>query len=300
MVTRGSVRVCYIVALASCGRIGFDPLATTDAAPCLPSITLAPPPTTPFGPPMVITELSSPDFDDDPTLTGDELEIVFQSARGGTNRLWHATRANRADPFDPPQPLAELDGFAANTPELSRDGLRLRFAAPAVAGGTDDIYLATRADRASAWGTPMRVDALSTPSSETGAAEFLDAAGVVFFSNRAGGNTMGDLWEEFDDTCTGFRTAVLTGGFPTGAVKANPWMRDDGLAVAFVMDGPSGASDVFVAIRPTVGEPFDVPIELTAVDSTNVDDDPWLDDAMDHIYFMSARTLDGEIYYATR
>ena len=40
--------------------------------------------------------------------------------------------------------------------------------------------------------------------------------------------------------------------------------------------------------------------DLTAVDSTNVDDDPWLDSAMDHIYFMSARTLDGEMYFATR
>lgn len=281
----------------ACGRIGFAPQleAAPDASPCaLPDLDLGPPPATPFSAPTLIAELESAAFDDDPTLPADELEIIFESARSGTSRLWRATRTSSTSPWSAPTPISELDGMSANTPELSRDGLRLRFS---VSG---DLHLTTRADRASAWDTPIQVSELNTLDSETSAVEFLGGAGIVFGSNRPGGNTSGDLWEALRDPADCARSSLRVLPGLDGSVKANPWMREDGLVVVYPGTGATGASDLLTARRESLDAPFGATVELTTLDSTSVDDDPWLNDAMTSIYFMSARTGDAALYHASR
>ena len=279
-----------LLVCASCGRIGIDP--------CVPSIELPPPPTGPFGQPVLLVTLSSTDYEDDPTLTGDELEIVFQSGRGAAIRLWHSVRASRTDPWPTPTPLVELDAYEPNTPELSRDGLRMRFSS--AIDGNFDLYLTTRPDRASAWGTPVHLAALASPQEDSGAVELLDGHGLVFFSARAGGSAAGDLWEALDN-CAGLGPATpLTGEIETPLFKANAWMRDDGLTLVYTTEGSTGAGDLHMATRTEVGGPFGAPIELTSLSSTGVDDDAWLNDAMDTIYFASTRDLDGGLYSAVR
>jgi len=287
-----------LLLLVACGRINFDP--TNESACSRPSITLPAPPTTMFGAPIALSTLNSIDSDDDPTLTDDQLEIIFQSGRGGQNRLWHSIRASTIDPWPAPTPITELDGIATNTPELSRDGLRLRFALPGIAG-PEDLYEVSRPDRASPWGNLKPLEGLETDAAETGAAEFLDGHGLVFYSSRPGGTAAEDLWEAYDDSCTGFFDPTpLAGGVATGVPKGNPWMRNDGLVVAYNSDGTLGNGDFFIASRSVVGGPFDTPVELVSVSSTNVDDDPWLDDAMQSIYFASARAGSQDLYYASR
>ena len=93
--------------MAACGRLGFDPAGSAgdaagpgsaDATAMADAAPDAPPPTGPFGLAAPITELNSGD-DDDPTLTADMLEIVFDSGRTGGGAkgggdLWTATRAS--------------------------------------------------------------------------------------------------------------------------------------------------------------------------------------------------------------
>jgi len=287
------MRLAAVMLVGACGRIDFDPLTPVDA-PCTPTITLPAPPTSPFNAPTLLATLNSPtDFDDDPTLTGDQLEIVFQSARGGMNRLWRSVRATANDPWPAPAPITELDAFTPNTPELSRDGLRMRFSAPGPIGG-EDLYLVTRPDRASPWGAPVHLAELSSTDTDSGAVEFLDGYGLVLF--RAG-----DLLETVNDACAGFPAPMpLTGAVQTGAVKANPWMRNDGLIVVYPTMGTTGVSDLHIATRDRVGGPFVTLSELTTLNSNNVDDDPWVADDLRVIYFMSARTGNSELYMATR
>ena len=277
--------------LAGCGRLHFDP--HDDAAACpRPMLDFGPPPTQPFNAPVVVAELTSTGGEDDPTLTGDELEIYFQSTRGGSSRIWRSVRATKTAPWPTPEPVSELDGSPWNTPELSRDGLRMTLELNA------DIYITSRADRTSPWRSPVLVQELTTTSNESGAVEFLSGTGIALASDRPGGNSLGDVWETFRDPvdCTLTTARVAAGVAPT----TNVWMRDDGLVLVFPGPGATGAGDLGFATRASLDGSFGPYVELTTLNSGGVDDDPWLDDAMTSIYFMSARTGQVLIYHATR
>jgi hypothetical protein len=103
-----------------------------------------------FGGLEPIEELNGPDQESSVAISADELEVVFASDRaGGTGKLdlWHATRATRADRFDAPVALAELDSPEDDSrPSLSADGRTLYYNyAAAEEGGEDaDIWAATR------------------------------------------------------------------------------------------------------------------------------------------------------------
>src|SRR5690606_7577524 len=66
-----------------CGRLGYDPLAVSDAAAADAAGPDATPPLGPFGPRESIDELNHIDGADDCALTGDMLEIFFNSDRPG-------------------------------------------------------------------------------------------------------------------------------------------------------------------------------------------------------------------------
>ncbi|HSI04259.1 MAG: hypothetical protein ACAI38_22605 [Myxococcota bacterium] len=276
------------VLLVACGRTALLD-ARTEELCTPPVIDLGVVPSQQFGPATLITELAAPGGDDDPTLTGDMLEIFFESQRSGTSRIWHATRDTADDAWDPPTPVSEFDGLGANTPEVSRDGLRLRFATtlPSVQA---DLYEATRPDRASSWSNPVRLDRLDTAFGETGCAEFLDGYGVVFFSNRSGSN---QLWQALREasSCTDFDVSTTT---MLGVAGANPWMRNDGLTLAY-SDG-----DLYVVTRAALNDAFGTPQPLSSLNSGANDDDPWMNDDMTRIFFTSVVTGDPELYTATR
>src|SRR5262245_28394490 len=66
----------------------------------------------PFGTPTLVSNLSDPSYDDDPTLTADLLEIYFNSLRAGGPGLgdvWKATRASPTFPFGTPVPVTQLN-----------------------------------------------------------------------------------------------------------------------------------------------------------------------------------------------
>jgi hypothetical protein len=95
-----------------------------------------------FGPPQVIDELSGT-FSQDccPTLTEDELVIVFGSRRAGpSSDLFYATRASSADPFSSPRPLPGANDAAIEEkdPFVTADGCTLYFATESPP--TADLY----------------------------------------------------------------------------------------------------------------------------------------------------------------
>ena len=98
----------------------------------------------PFGAPSGIAELNSGTTDADPTLSADELVIVFSSHRTGIRDLYLATRTAIDEPFSTPQPLEALnstepDGnpFLASSPL----GCELFFTSTRDGGpGGPDIY----------------------------------------------------------------------------------------------------------------------------------------------------------------
>ncbi len=113
-----------------------------------------------FHVPAPVTELASPSRTDNPTLTGDMLELYFTSNRDGgvgDGDVWVAKRATLADPFGTP---ALVDGVNTDSFEtssaISTDGLTLWFGSARPGGlGATDIWMTQRATRNDPWSTPL-------------------------------------------------------------------------------------------------------------------------------------------------
>ncbi len=104
-----------------------------------------------FGPPTPVAELNTPDYDYQPVLRKDGLELFFASTRPGGSGgadLWTSTRESTLNPWSPPVnlgPLVNSEEWDFH-PTLSRDGTTLIFASER--GGPDvgwgDLWTATR------------------------------------------------------------------------------------------------------------------------------------------------------------
>jgi hypothetical protein len=103
-----------------------------------------------FGPAVLVTELSSPLNDNDPSIRHDGLEIFFQSNRLGSlggGDLWVATREGTLDAWSTPVNMGNVINTtsAEQNPYLSSDRMTLFFTSDRPGGsGGPDLYLTTR------------------------------------------------------------------------------------------------------------------------------------------------------------
>jgi hypothetical protein len=105
-----------------------------------------------FGPPTLVAELNTALGEVDLTLTGDELEIFFITR--AVPGIWTATRPSLSSPWSAARQFTELLGEGDGDPEVSTDGLRMRFTSTRPGGaGSSDLWESTRPDRDSAWAT---------------------------------------------------------------------------------------------------------------------------------------------------
>jgi hypothetical protein len=123
----------------------------------------------PFGEPLEMTTITSADEDGGASLSSDGLTLYFHSHRSGPRRIYTATRASVGDPFGSVTPVegALLGLSDQGNPDVSRDDLALYFASSDPAGdGEGDVWVSTRDDRTSAWGTPASVAGVNTADTE--------------------------------------------------------------------------------------------------------------------------------------
>ncbi len=104
-----------------------------------------------FGPPALVTELSSAYTDYQPTISRDGLEIFFASNRpggSGAADLWTSTRSSLLDAWSQPVNLGPTVNSAAADfrPALSFDGRTLFFASERASGsvGSADLWACIR------------------------------------------------------------------------------------------------------------------------------------------------------------
>jgi hypothetical protein len=106
-----------------------------------------------FGPAVLVTELSSPAGDSDPSIQSDGLVIFLHSDRPGTsglNDLWVATRKSTDEPWSTPVNLGSTINttFLDQNPYLSPNAKTLLFASDRPGGsGSTDLYMITRTKR---------------------------------------------------------------------------------------------------------------------------------------------------------
>jgi hypothetical protein len=100
-----------------------------------------------FGPAQLVTELSGPTVDAQPSIRHDGLEIFFQSNRAGSLDLWVSTRETTLDPWSTPVKLGDTinTDYDERFPFVSSDGETLYFTSGRPGGfGALDLYMSTR------------------------------------------------------------------------------------------------------------------------------------------------------------
>lgn len=252
-----------------------------------------------------LTPISDPTYDeDDPTLTGDLLEIYFDSdqpaAGAAMGDIWVAKRASTADPFGTPTLVTELASLSDDTtPEVSTDGLTMYFASDRLTAGDRDIYVTTRPDRTSAWSTPQRVAELSSIDDDDSAEPMPDGLHLVM--SRGPGMIL--------DLCVATRASktvpwnppvTLPGISDPAYDESQQWSSPDLTVIYFVTDRPPSTSqDIWLAKRPDTQSAFTI-ARVTELSTGTQDVDPWLTPDLHTIYFASTRSGTLDIYTATR
>jgi hypothetical protein len=319
-----SLVLLAVMASVGCGRYGYDKVPAETESIVLPvdggevvdtdgpAVALVVPPdgsvvevdaSVPlglFGAPTLTAELSHPDRDDDPALTGDRLEIFFKSRREtGSNDIWFAVRGAVTEPWGAPGPLLAANSSSRETsPEISRDGLTLWFASDRPGGqGGYDIWKVIRADRTASWGTPTLVSELNSAINDIPGTPSGDGLTLVFHRDLSGSDR--DLF------LTTRTSTSASWGPPRALVEINsPGLDQNGHLVAdgamlyFASNRPGGDLDLYSSTR--VGDSFAAPVPMDELNSGDDESDPWVSADMRHIYFSSDRFGNDEIMQSNR
>ncbi|HLU64744.1 MAG TPA: hypothetical protein VKZ63_00625 [Kofleriaceae bacterium] len=300
-----SLAACVL--LSACGRLGFeaaprdaDPEPVPDAA--VDAAIDADVPLGPFGAAEIIPGLEDPvAADDDPSLTGDLLEIYFKSDRAtpGDFDIFVARRASTDEPFGAAERVDELSttGFEA-TPEVSLDGLTIYLAVdrPGGMGGTD-LWRSTRASRDDPWDPPELVADLSSSAADFAAVRD-QAEQRVVFNRQVNGHSF-DLFEAVRDG-DGWSVPEPIPALATMPYEADAHLSPDGLLLLFAGELGEQGRDIYRSERPDLDSPFGPPEALEELATASADEDPWLSPDGRLIVFSSDRGGDQELYWARR
>lgn len=251
-----------------------------------------------FGNPVPLTALDTPGSEDDPTLTGDLLEIYFE--RDGD--LYSSVRASAADPWPTPQPLMVINsGASETTPEITDDGLELLFSSNRNGGsGGNDIYVARRPNRHAAFGNPFRIIELASADDDVTPTVLPDHLVMYLSSTRAGGVGGYDLWRSTRvDRSMPWTTPVRVPSLSTAGTDGDPSVDPTETTIYFSREGGGGA-DLFVATRPDRSSDWRAATPVSELNSGEADEDPWLSPDGHTMFFASTRTGNFELFMATR
>jgi serine/threonine protein kinase/formylglycine-generating enzyme required for sulfatase activity len=136
----------------------------------------------------------------EPSLTEDQLTLVFQSNRPGGSGdmdLWQATRTDRTEPFGSVTNLGPSINSTGREDGawISPDGLGLIFSSERPGTRGLDLFVSTRPDRNSAFEEPIPLGAaINGPDHELSPCLSHDGTTLLFQSDRPGGQGKAKIW----------------------------------------------------------------------------------------------------------
>jgi len=209
-------------------------------------------PTASFGAPSPIGAVNSVYDDSAPTLSPDQLLLVFDSNRGasGMTHIYASARASATATFGPPtEAIALSDG--EDHPMLA-NGTALYFASATRPGvGMHDLWR-TAVDETGATGTPMQVPgaAINTADDEDDPVVSPDELALFFVRTAAAGAGVYGATRPAADADFG-EPALVSGLVPTSSTATPTWISPDLCDLYFSSDAPGGAGgqDIYVVTR---------------------------------------------------
>jgi hypothetical protein len=230
--------------------------------------------------------------DDDPTLTGDMLELYFNRAAD----IYKATRSATDQPWGLPSLVVELSSaFNETTPEISYDGLTMFLASDRPGTmGFDDVWMSTRPDRSTAWTTPVEVAELSSNAEDGASAPSSDLLSIVLFSSPSGNADVYRSKRGSTSAKWGKPAALLAVNTPSD--DFSPMQSADGLAIYFDSTRSGTSDDLYVVTRPNTSSNYGAALPILELDTAGAESDPWISPDGRHLFF----TRDGQLYESVR
>jgi len=286
-----------------CGRLGYETSVAEDGAG-LDAALIDAAPLGPFGEAALVEGLSLPGAaDDDPSLTGDLLEIYFKSNRGGMNDfdIWRARRETIDEPWADAVEVDELSSkdFEA-TPEVSLDGLTITLASdrPGGGGGSIDLWISTRDSRDDAWDPPAPMTGLNTAAEEYAAVT--DQSGSLVVFNRSVPDHSYDLFQS-ERAGELWTQPVALANLSSVGYEADCHLDPAGLELYLAGElADSTGRDLYLTRRDVTDGDFTAPERIVELSTAMADEDPWVSPDRHLIVFSSDRSGDQELYTATR
>jgi hypothetical protein len=246
-----------------------------------------------------ISELATAANDDDPSLTGDLLEMYFNRS----SDIYRSTRSAPGDAWGQAELVVELDVEQEETPEVTHDGLTIYFSRYPTADDPDgyDIMVATRPDRNSAWQPAVAAEGLSAAAAgDYAAAPNRDQTLIVLHSNRddAGGvDTGDDLYIASRPSDQDIWDQPRQIAIDTFQSDHQGFFGPDDLTLYFDSDrdleGAFGDADIYVADRENVADEFGRVRHFANLSTEFEDEDVWVSDDGCYVVFSSNRHSDG-------
>ena len=245
--------------------------------------------------------VNSPVFDGSPTVSADETELFFTSARHrsaprGQQDIFIATRPNEPAPWGEPINAGGMindslgDDFSLR---LSSDGKALYFASNRSGGfGTGDMYVSTRASRSEPWSRAVNLGPLlNTDAFEAFPTPSADGLTLYFNRSTTFDSQDSDIWVTNRPSTDGQWTApqMVSGGINSEHAEFSPALSADGNTMYFASTR-DGSVELWVAKRADRSNKWGTPEKLAGVNTPlGMTLAPFLSNDQRSLYFMSAR-----------
>jgi hypothetical protein len=276
-------RVAFVgsLVLVACGRLHFAPLTEGDdggpTSDTTSSDTTSSDASLGTGPWSGLTMLDLGMAFDDPTMTGDGLELYVNT--GGS--VYVSTRASPTDAWSLATMVTSLPP-PIYSPHLSYDGLTLYAAVPT----PSRIITTSRTARTDSWGPYQAIPEISDPAGDDAPAVTSDGLTMVFDSMRTGQSV---FLTTRPATSSTWSTPVELPELTAPGFAGRPHLTDDLLSIYFQGPGLTAANDIWVAHRASPTAPFDPPQRVAETDSNGGEEDAWLSADQHVMLFCSGR-----------
>lgn len=259
-------------------------------------------PATPFGAPSRILELEAPMRVTGPSLTPDELTIVFsrQATTFPADRnydLYIATRMSANEPFG--APIAIVAANSQNTDanvQIASDGMTIYFDADG-----PQVFYATRGSVNDEFGPAYVLPDLYTEGINATPFVTADAEEIWFSAMRPPNPANWDVYRA-TSTGSGYGNVVPEASLSSASYDQLPVLSADELTIYLASGRPGGMgqNDIWRSTRSATTESFPPPTLVPDLSSPGDDVPGWL--SPDGCRFYLASTRDGllNLYVAAR